>query len=113
MASELSKTRKTSHTVVAGIMLAVVVVAALLAWRAVSGAGQQVLHGTVSIVNAQGTKFCVTQPGQDQWCGLLATPGGTSVSTGQQVTVLVSSVDAASEGEIEIGTLIPKDFAVK
>jgi hypothetical protein len=112
MEAELT-TRKTPAVAVAAVVMAVLVLAVLLAWRALGSTGSQMLHGTVSIVNAQGTKFCVTQEGQDQWCGMLAAPGGTSVSAGQQVTVLVSSVDTVTDGQISIGTVVPDEFVVK
>jgi hypothetical protein len=40
-------------------------------------------------------------------------PGGTSVRAGQQVTVLVSSVDTVPDGQISIGTVVPDEFVVK
>ena len=50
--------------------------------------------------------------GEDR-CGLLATFGSASVTAGQKVTVLVSTVDADPETTLSIGTVIPAEFSVR
>lgn len=94
MAAQLAAERKGVRA--RAVIAAVVVFAALAgfaSWRALNS-GPDVLHGTVALVNANGSKFCVTQEsGGDQWCGALATSGGEPPTVGQTVTVLVNTVD--------------------
>lgn len=113
MAAQLSTSERIhlrTRALVAALS-ALVLLAALAGWR-VWTAGPTLLRGTVAVVNAQGTKFCVTPGSGEQWCGRLAT-SGAPVSVGQNVTVVVSSLEADPGGTLTIGTVVPAGFTVR
>lgn len=87
----------------------------LAAWSALHSldSGPKVLSGTVSVVNAQSTKFCLTPDGEDEWCGRLAMSGGTPVKVGQKVAVIVTSLDTEPDGAMQIATLVPPELSLK
>jgi hydrogenase maturation factor len=68
---------------------------------------------TVALVNADGTKICVTPQSGDQWCGRLATSGAAALAVGQEVTVIVNTMDADPNGTLSIGTVVPAGVTLK
>ncbi len=114
MAAQLTADR--TRLLIRALAAALVVVAAvavLAGWHALT-AGPGVLHGSVALVNADGSKFCVDpEDGGDQWCGALSTSGSEPPSVGQKVTVLVNTVEAEPQGSLTIGTVIPARFTVR
>ncbi len=115
MATELTSERNKFQVRAAFAVIGILVLAmALTGWRALTASsGAHIVKGVVSVVSAQGTKFCFTPETGEDWCGRLATSGSASVAVGQKVTVLVSTVDADPGGTLSIGTVVPAEFSVK
>lgn len=112
MAPELTTERRLgAHLALATIGVGVLLVM-LAGWRLVTADPTQVMSGVVSVVNAQGTKFCFTPDSGDVWCGRLATSGNEPVTVGQTVTVVVTSVDTQPGGALGIGTVVPAGLTV-
>jgi hypothetical protein len=113
MAAQLTDERTVvrSRALIAAVGVLFVALA-IVGWRALN-AGPTVLMGTVALVNADGTKICVTPQSGDQWCGRLATSGAAALAVGQEVTVIVNTMDADPNGTLSIGTVVPAGVTLK